>query len=257
MRLRYLSHPIFLVVTDDFQCRVVPLIPDIYPVTPHRKMDPVFHEREVSLFEPCLVEIFDSQVTPLPEVIPLYKFSSKHDASSYQSILRGKYLRHTFDINSITSAQGEIAFKRTLKLWSDFDDGQRFLTFNQHKGAPMGHRDFPLGWFEPTLYEYRGKGKDSVVRIQFRFAPRKRSLVSSWSSSVINLSRRASGTFRRRSSSSTGPVTPSETNVLEGRPNKDLTDITRLTGFRSFIPRSDKPPIYGGIRRWHYKSLEP
>lgn len=165
------------------------------------------------MFESCLVELVGSKVCSVPNVIPLYIFPSLQDASSFQSSIRGKYLRHTFDTLSISSIRGEIAFEQTIKLWTDFDDGQTFLSFYQHKSSPLGHRDFPLHWFEAD--PYRIAGKDTTVHLKFHFVARRISRLSSWKGSFASLTRRASMTLRRSSGSFNTTVSPTGTFILQ------------------------------------------
>ena len=194
-------------------------------------LEPSLHDRKVSIFERCLVEIVGSRFMSFPAVIPSYKFPSLDDALSFQSSLRGKYLRGSFDANTISSLLGEIASDQTIKVWSDFDDEQRSLTFYQHKAehkdALVGYRDFPIDWFESATR--RRTENDRVVRIKFHFAEKKKGRISSWATSV---SSSVSKFSRRFSGSSTGPIAATETPVLQRRPTTmTFTIITKLTNY--------------------------
>jgi hypothetical protein len=185
---------------------------DIYPVTWHPEVELSCYDRKVSTFESCSVEIFGDSLKEFQGAIPIYQFPSLHDAMSFQSSLRGKYLRKSFHANYISSKLGKIAFRETIKIWSDFDDKRRYLTFYQdmaeHKDDVKGHRDFPIDWFEPDLF--RRTDSDKVVRINFLFTTEKKRRLSSWSITALN-------PIRRFSVSSTRSEAAAESSMSQGR----------------------------------------
>lgn len=152
------------------------------------------------------METFGSHQFSKQGMYPLYKFPSLDDASSFQSSLRGKYLRHTFDTGSISSSRGEIAFDQPLKTWSDFDDGQMYITFLQHKLPPLGNREFPLDWFKSKVQDV--EGKVNAVQIKFHFTPRKKSRVSTWKNSIRRASTMSLSTIAFRKHSGSSPRLP-------------------------------------------------
>jgi hypothetical protein len=157
------------------------------------------------------VKVFGDGFKQFQGAIPIYKFPSPHDAMSFQSSLRGKYLRKSFHANFISSKLGKIAYRETIKIWSDIDEKRRYLTFYymaEDKDDVKGQGDFPIDWFDPD--PFRRTDSDKVVHIKFLLTAEKKRRMSSWSSTAISKIRRFSG-------SSTGSEAAAENSMSQGR----------------------------------------
>jgi hypothetical protein len=69
---------------------------------------------------------------------------------AFQSALRGKLIRHTFDVDSIRSKRGLETTHQHLKLWSDFSGYNYTVSFYvKTENTPGAHLEFPVECFEP------------------------------------------------------------------------------------------------------------
>jgi hypothetical protein len=89
---------------------------------------------------------------------------------AFQCALRDKPIRHTFDVDSISSKRGLETSHQHLKLWSDFDDKNHTLSFYIKKeNEPGTYLEFPVESFEPNPIPH--PKKPEFVRIYFRLQP--------------------------------------------------------------------------------------
>lgn len=90
---------------------------------------------------------------------------------AFQSALRDKLIRHTFDVDSIHSRHCLETSHDHLKLWSDFSDKNDTISFYVKKeNEPGKHLEFPLGCFEPTPVPRQDNPE--FARIYFRLRPK-------------------------------------------------------------------------------------
>jgi hypothetical protein len=90
---------------------------------------------------------------------------------AFQSALRDKLIRHTFDVDSIRSKHRLETSHEHLKLWSDFSDKNDTISFYVKKeNEPGAHLEFPMGCFEPTAFPRQDNPE--YVRIYFRLRPK-------------------------------------------------------------------------------------
>lgn len=90
---------------------------------------------------------------------------------AFQCALRGKLIRHTFDVDSIRSERGLETSHQHLKTWSDFSDRNYTLSFYVKNGdAPGTHLELPVEWFEPKPVQRQDHPE--FVRIYFRLPPK-------------------------------------------------------------------------------------
>jgi hypothetical protein len=87
---------------------------------------------------------------------------------AFQCALRGKLIRHTFDIDSIRSKRGKVETSHQhLKMWSDFSDENYTLSFYVKKeNEPGTHLEFPVECFEPKPAPRQDNPE--FVRVYFR-----------------------------------------------------------------------------------------
>jgi hypothetical protein len=94
---------------------------------------------------------------------------------AFQCALRGRLIRHTFDVDlieSIRSKRGKVETSyQHLKMWSDFSDENYTLSFYvKKKNEPGTHLEFPVECFEPEPAPRQDKPE--FVRMYFRLPPK-------------------------------------------------------------------------------------
>lgn len=101
--------------------------------------------------------------------IPTYIFTERQDFEDFQSEVRGKLLKASFEVRKIDSASSGIsglARDEDLKFWEDNENGH-FISFYTNRERKSQHVELPLSGF------------DKEVRLRFNlnvriyFKPRK------------------------------------------------------------------------------------
>ena len=211
-----------------------------YPYTFHKAMKPLRFESEVSFHESqvCDVSIIDKDqnLVQRQPLIPLYNFTTSLYASSFQTTLKEKYLRHTFQMDKISSDRGVEALHQPLKLWMDPDSKSYSITFLQHRHQqlePVGHFEFSLADFEHGQ-PFRHT-KPTCIQVIFRrkiHNMKKRS-----HGSMDGIKRKLSGTalasFINRRRSSTSSIASDDATNAAGK-----TDVKLLSKFDLIKNRS-------------------
>lgn len=135
----------------------IPRTQSCFPYTWHRKW------QKDDAHGPFVVDFIDT----LPEAhlisfkdarpvaaVPKYIFAKHADFEDFQSELRGKRLKATFEVRKIWSAAstrlGE-ATDQHLKLWQDYNTKECSVTFYASAIKEPRHREFPLAMFEQEL----------------------------------------------------------------------------------------------------------
>ncbi|KAJ5675776.1 hypothetical protein N7462_008673 [Penicillium macrosclerotiorum] len=143
----------------------LPPINRIHPYTKHQRFD----TSEIRLFEACIIDQSDGSVTWRYEGRkPAYRFNSLSDAFAFECALRGKILLHTFQVEEISSERGLEGTAQPVKLWCDFDDRNRALSFLVQRSRPYFHLDVPLRMFGNIIHANNATNK---VRVEF-WAPK-------------------------------------------------------------------------------------
>jgi hypothetical protein len=144
----------------------------MHPSTNHRQVDHSTHDTEVSIEEECCVQITGSTTCTVEKARPLYNFPLHPDMLAFQCALRGKLIRHTFEVDSIRSKCGKVETSHQhLKMWSDFSDENYTLSFYVKKGKEPGtHLEFPVECFEPRPAPRQDNPE--LVRMYFRLPPK-------------------------------------------------------------------------------------
>jgi len=105
---------------------------------------------------------------------------------AFQCALRGKLIRHTFDVDSIGSNRGLETSHQHLKMWSDFSDKNYTLSFYIKKeNEPGTYLEFPVECFEPNPVPRQNNPE--FVRIYFRLEPKSSKLRRTSQGSIPNI----------------------------------------------------------------------
>ncbi|KAJ6093413.1 hypothetical protein N7486_008702 [Penicillium sp. IBT 16267x] len=138
----------------------LPAINEIHPYTKHHR----FNVPEIRLYEPCIVDEIDGALTRRYEGRkPSYRFDSPAVGIAFQSALRGKVLRKTFQVEEITSGRGLEGTAQPLKLWSDVDNKNPTLSLLVQHSRPFYHIDVPLHIFSRAIYVNKARNNVRVV----------------------------------------------------------------------------------------------
>jgi hypothetical protein len=208
----------------------VPPIAMTYPYTFHKALKPLRFESEVSIHESqiCEVSMIDKEQDLVERkiLIPLYNFTTSPDALAFQTTLKEKYLRHTFQMDKISSDRGGEALHQPLKLWMDPDDKSYSVTFLQHRQLkPVSHLEFSLADFEHG-HPFPHTREPTCIQITFR---RKISNTKKRSrGSMDSIKRKISWTalasvssLMHRRRSSTSSITSDDAENTAGKTNID------------------------------------
>lgn len=142
----------------------------IYPFTMHEKYTTKLSNKgEVSLVEPCGVQIVGAVFESLQQVNPKYSFQDESDMLGFQSVLREKHILHTLGVETIKSGRGngDEAGAQNLKIWVDID-GQRTISFYGHEREPKSHFEFPMTYFKQPLDYSKKRAIKAVFKDEFR-----------------------------------------------------------------------------------------
>ncbi|KAJ5820318.1 hypothetical protein N7474_005909 [Penicillium riverlandense] len=232
----------------------LPSINQIHPYTKHQ----LFNTSEIRLFEPCVVDESDGAVTWRYEGRkPSYQFDSSSDAVAFQCALRGKILKHTFQVEKINSGRGTEGSAQPLKLWSDFYNQNWSLSFLVEHNKPFYHTDVPLGMLSSSIYASESSNK---VRVEFSSHRKKRARSSMSDPSII---RRFSGIFR-------APVAlpnprpaiekaQENTNTLaeEELPTEDTRFLTSMAYLKIEFSTSDDAKLFQDTLEKFFAGIDP
>lgn len=102
----------------------------------------------------------------------MYNFPQKSDMFAFQCALRGKLIRHAFDVDSIESTRGLETTHQHLKIWSDYNNENFTLSFYvKRKTSHESYLEFPLECFLPNPTPSQDKKKPQLIRLYFRLKP--------------------------------------------------------------------------------------
>lgn len=154
---------------------LISVVPDnyiTYPLTETRHVAPLTHDTEVCIGKSSLIRLAGSKTFTEQNGLGIYHFPLKLDVFAFQSAVRGKLLRHVFDVDYVNSERGRETTQQHLKLWSDTNDENHMLSFfiKQKKG-PDTFLEFPCDCFVPRLKP--SHIDPSELRIYFRIQPKK------------------------------------------------------------------------------------
>lgn len=141
----------------------------------------------------------------------MYNFPQKSDMLAFQCALRGKLIRHVFDVDSVESKRGLETAHQHLKIWSDFNNENYTLSFYVKKErAPGTYLELPVECFLPRPVP--NHNNPQLVRIYFRLQPESPKLKRSSRGSIPKvLIPPAAGSIKARLSFSRTPTDPSGT----------------------------------------------
>lgn len=107
-------------------------------------------------------EVFSGQ-----QALVTYRFPLTSDMFAFQSAIRGRLIRHVFDVEFIKSNRGTETTHQHVKIWSDSNNDNFTLSFYVKEERSQGaHLEFPIACFLQTPATH--KTDPHFVRIYFR-----------------------------------------------------------------------------------------